>query len=205
MCLNIGEPDGVVLHVVSLLLKHLPGMGFGGMEGKCYLLQGCNKTNPTMFQLPSNWWFGARRCCCGVSIYVQEPEACIQIQTTPSHFFSGLPQCFHPKWGNRIPKGESQPSRKQRSWHILPRVASHCFPRAFQKAMHGPVGAAWLAHPDLQTPHLDMLLTSSREKPRSMGVLFGCFGRKIDAPGLPGGLIIYQGYPSISHQCAKEP
>ena len=26
-----------------------------------------------------------------------------------------------------------------------------------------------------------------------IGVLFGCFGRKIDGPGLPGSLIIYQG------------
>ena len=26
------------------------------------------------------------------------------------------------------------------------------------------------------------------------GVLFGCFGRKVDGPGLPGGLIIYQGH-----------
>ena len=31
-----------------------------------------------------------------------------------------------------------------------------------------------------------------------IGVLFCCFGRKIDGPGLPGGLIIYQGNPSIS-------
>ena len=28
----------------------------------------------------------------------------------------------------------------------------------------------------------------------SIGVLFGCFGRKIDGPGLPAGLIIYQGH-----------
>ena len=27
-----------------------------------------------------------------------------------------------------------------------------------------------------------------------IGVLFGCFGGKIDGPGLPGGLIIYQGH-----------
>ena len=27
-----------------------------------------------------------------------------------------------------------------------------------------------------------------------IGVLFGCFGRYIDGPGLPGGLIIYQGH-----------
>ena len=27
-----------------------------------------------------------------------------------------------------------------------------------------------------------------------IGVLFGCFARKIDGPGLPGGLIIYQGH-----------
>ena len=27
-----------------------------------------------------------------------------------------------------------------------------------------------------------------------IGVLFGCFGRKIDGTGLPGGLIIYQGH-----------
>ena len=32
---------------------------------------------------------------------------------------------------------------------------------------------------------------------RGIGVLFGCFGRKIDGPGLPG-VIIYQGNPSIS-------
>ena len=30
-----------------------------------------------------------------------------------------------------------------------------------------------------------------------IGVFFGCVGRKIDGPGLPGGLIIYQGNPSI--------
>ena len=32
-------------------------------------------------------------------------------------------------------------------------------------------------------------------KPRAghIGALFGCFGRKIDGTGLPGGLIIYQG------------
>ena len=29
---------------------------------------------------------------------------------------------------------------------------------------------------------------------RTIGVLVGCFGRKIDGPGLPGGLIIYQGH-----------
>ena len=28
----------------------------------------------------------------------------------------------------------------------------------------------------------------------NIGVLFGCFGRTIDGPGLPGGLIIYQGH-----------
>ena len=36
---------------------------------------------------------------------------------------------------------------------------------------------------------------------RSMGVLFGCFARKIDGPGLPGDLIIYQGhlFPLTGH------
>ena len=29
---------------------------------------------------------------------------------------------------------------------------------------------------------------------RNIGVLFGCFGRRIDGTGLPGGLIIYQGH-----------
>ena len=33
--------------------------------------------------------------------------------------------------------------------------------------------------------------------PKIIGVLFGCFGRKIDGTGLPGGFIIYQGNPSI--------
>ena len=28
----------------------------------------------------------------------------------------------------------------------------------------------------------------------SIGVLFVCFGRRIDGPGLPGGLIIHQGH-----------
>ena len=28
----------------------------------------------------------------------------------------------------------------------------------------------------------------------TIGVLFGCVARKIDGPGLPGGLIIYQGH-----------
>ena len=36
------------------------------------------------------------------------------------------------------------------------------------------------------------------EIPRNIGVLFGCFASKLDGPGLPGGLIIYQGNPSIS-------
>ena len=27
-----------------------------------------------------------------------------------------------------------------------------------------------------------------------IGVLFGCFGRKIDGPAVPGGFIIYQGH-----------
>ena len=31
-------------------------------------------------------------------------------------------------------------------------------------------------------------------QPTYIGVLFGCFGRKVDGPGLPGGLIIYQGH-----------
>ena len=31
-------------------------------------------------------------------------------------------------------------------------------------------------------------------KATGLGVLFGCFGRKIDGPALPGGLIIYQGH-----------
>ena len=36
-----------------------------------------------------------------------------------------------------------------------------------------------------------------------IGVLFGCFGGKIDGPGLPGGLIIYQGhlFPLKGHLC----
>ena len=38
---------------------------------------------------------------------------------------------------------------------------------------------------------------SSLAKGTTIGVLFGCFGRKVE-PGLPGGLIIYQGNPSIS-------
>ena len=39
--------------------------------------------------------------------------------------------------------------------------------------------------------------------PGPIGVLFGCFGRKIDGPGLPGGLIIYQGhlFPLKGHPC----
>ena len=32
----------------------------------------------------------------------------------------------------------------------------------------------------------------------AIGVLFGCFARIIDGPGLPGGLLIYKGIPSIS-------
>ena len=34
-----------------------------------------------------------------------------------------------------------------------------------------------------------------------IGVLFGGFGRQIDGPGLPGGLIIYQGplFPLKGH------
>ena len=36
-----------------------------------------------------------------------------------------------------------------------------------------------------------------------IGVLFSCFGRKIGGPGLPGGLIIYQGHlvPLKGHLC----
>ena len=33
-----------------------------------------------------------------------------------------------------------------------------------------------------------------------IGILFGCFGRKIDGPGLPGGLITYQGHLCL-HVC----
>ena len=38
-----------------------------------------------------------------------------------------------------------------------------------------------------------------------IGVLFGCFGRKIDGPGLPGGLIIYQGhlFALKGHLCSQ--
>ena len=37
----------------------------------------------------------------------------------------------------------------------------------------------------------------------TIGVLFGCFGRKIDGPGLSGSLIIYQGhlFPLKGHLC----
>ena len=37
----------------------------------------------------------------------------------------------------------------------------------------------------------------------AIGVLFGCFGRKIHGPGLPGGLIFYQGhlFPPKGHLC----
>ena len=43
---------------------------------------------------------------------------------------------------------------------------------------------------------------------RAIGVLFGCFARKIDiidGPGLPGGLIIYQGhlFPLKGHLCSE--
>ena len=31
-------------------------------------------------------------------------------------------------------------------------------------------------------------------KAKATGVIFGCLGRKIDVPGLPGGFIIYQGH-----------
>ena len=37
--------------------------------------------------------------------------------------------------------------------------------------------------------------SSRRRSSMSIGVLFDCFGRKIDGPGLPGGSIIYQGHP----------
>ena len=49
---------------------------------------------------------------------------------------------------------------------------------------------------------------SQKAPPKSrrahIGVLFGCFARKIDGPGLPGGLIIYQGhlFPVKGHLCA---
>ena len=36
-------------------------------------------------------------------------------------------------------------------------------------------------------------------KKPTIGVIFGCFGRKIDSPGLPGGLIIYQGHLFLLH------
>ena len=38
---------------------------------------------------------------------------------------------------------------------------------------------------------------------RSIGVHFGCFGRKIDGPGLPGGVIIYQShlFPPKGYLC----
>ena len=44
----------------------------------------------------------------------------------------------------------------------------------------------WLAHP-----------TPSKQKDVLIGVLFVFFGGQIDGPGLPGGLIIYQGNPFI--------
>ena len=45
--------------------------------------------------------------------------------------------------------------------------------------------------------------THRKRRPRKLvagiGALFGCFARKIDDPGLPGDLLIYQGNPSISN------
>ena len=40
---------------------------------------------------------------------------------------------------------------------------------------------------------------------RAIGVLCGCFARRIDGPGLPGGLIIYQGhlFPPKGHLCPE--
>ena len=42
------------------------------------------------------------------------------------------------------------------------------------------------------------LALNTKNSGSDIGVLFGCFGRKIDGPSLAGGLIIYQGNPSIS-------
>ena len=53
---------------------------------------------------------------------------------------------------------------------------------------------------NVQAQHIPARQVSKqREKPRLLykviiGVPFGCFGRKVDGPGLPGGLIIYQGH-----------
>ena len=38
----------------------------------------------------------------------------------------------------------------------------------------------------------------------SIAVLFGCFARKIDGPGLPGGLIVYQqGLLIMTHEACQ--
>ena len=41
-----------------------------------------------------------------------------------------------------------------------------------------------------QPPELEN--SASIDRDVSIGVLFGCFGRQLDGPGFPGGLIIYQ-------------
>ena len=56
-----------------------------------------------------------------------------------------------------------------------------------------------LAHSLANRPNLTfwiLLVFSSWSKVKvpTIGVLFGCFGGKIDGPCLPGGLIIYQGH-----------
>ena len=48
------------------------------------------------------------------------------------------------------------------------------------------------------TPHVLAGFNLKLQGTPSIGVLLSCFARTIDGPGLPGGLIIYQGNPSIS-------
>ena len=42
-------------------------------------------------------------------------------------------------------------------------------------------------------PYSNLSTGGPKKCPGTIGVLFGCFGREIEGPGLPGGLVIYQG------------
>ena len=54
---------------------------------------------------------------------------------------------------------------------------------------------AWVKVPSKTCQNTgDMAFWAVIHRYPTVGVLFGCFGRKIDGPGLPGGLIVYQGH-----------
>ena len=60
------------------------------------------------------------------------------------------------------------------------------------KASQDPAELVPLTASELKAKNLEEL--GKKIRAGSIGVLFGCLARKLDGPGLPGGLIIYQGH-----------